>query len=485
MMTRYTLLLLSLLFVDRGFSQKQTKDDGTYPWNMLSTLYTSDSTGIILPLYDKNNSIYWINQNATVNKELPLPGPAFGISKWRSNILVFCTQNSIETQYNKKVHALMIDNKTKTILWDKVIYINPGGLYQQYLVTNDAEGNFAYVLVRTSNHSGSLREMFQTRRELRNMRATIAMTVIFLSDAGDPVVKEVSSSAIGGTCLANYANQKGEVALVTYNKGLLTAEKFGCDGQLQKALSVPFECDPEWKDECKGRHGIFKPGQDDLLIFAVADPDRSNENHRHLGNFAFDFGQGKVTTLESTKLTKDYFQQFKTDPGLGEPKHFKKIKELRPDGLLYLGDTLMISNEVRYLDNLATPDFHTWYWHSEGLIVSLYDKQYRLLHRFYLDRNYVNYNYSIGIGLSYHVRNGKILAFGSDGDLKFNSFYYILDPKYFTMEKKVASSVNLSEKYVSDTENIFWFRDSLVEGRWIEHFMANHVNTAFMATIYP
>jgi hypothetical protein len=71
--------------------------------------------------------------------------------------------------------------------------------------------------VRITNVSGSYDN--NQPKDVKRMGESSAITAVYLSDAGRPVARPVSSAAIGADYLGSFANRKGEVAILSYSNG--------------------------------------------------------------------------------------------------------------------------------------------------------------------------------------------------------------------------------------------------------------------------
>ncbi len=455
-------ILLLLLSITHAFSQKKDKPQ-EYPWDIAHTLYTSDSTGIADLAYGSDKSgIAFVRQDGTAEKELAIPGCSFGMGKWKGNILCFYTDN-FENKLRKEVHAVLVDAKTKTIISDKLIYTNPTNNQLEFSIGNDKDGNFGCLLVRISEYKGNPGRTIGGS-ENKKLQNTTALTAIFLSDQLEPTLKQLSSAAVGGQFFNNFIDSKGQLIIVSYAADQLVAEKFDKNGQLLKKLAAPvdyFQTDFDWDDSFRGQ---LDPENDNLLSFSMAHlPKRGRKSHLSL--FVFDFATGQIPLQESTELNKDYFRQFKDNPDLVKAKHFKMVENLKPDNIIFWKDKLIVFNEIRYnySASYSNGSSGATRFDSEGVIVSFYDKQYHLVHQLFLDRYYECF-FNIGRGLSYCLRDGKILAFGNElaHVASYGSFCYVIDPETYQLERKLPEWGEAPRMAPVDINHIFWFRNSII-----------------------
>jgi len=479
--------LLSVLFVllsfTGSFAQKKEKPT-EYPWQIRNIVYLSDSTGVgNLGYSDKKSGLAFLNQNGQVEKELSLPGNVTEIGKWKNNILCIYI-NEFAGKPAKEIHAALVDAKKRTILSDKLIYQNQGDIQLDLTPGKDNAGNFYYLLIRTTALAGDPGRTISEKEE-KKLGSTTALTALYLSDKLEPTLRQLQSAAIGGIFLSSFTNKKGEIAILTESNDQLIAEKFGQDGQLQKKLTTALEFPDDRRSTYSShRAGRFDPNADDLLAFSIENGDHKN-HHSLLSLFLFDFATGKVLTNGPSILDKDYFHQMKDNSELTKTKHFKDVEDLKPDGVLFIGDKLAVCNQIQYLWSLPQQGAAVRFT-SEGAVLSLYDKQLHLLHQFFLDMYYECFM-DVGRGLSYHLRDGKLLVFGNElaGVGAYGNFCYALDLNKFSVEKKIPEWGNVMKSYPVDPQTVFWFDKSILKNHAAgNYFFGKHVDSYLVKTEY-
>jgi hypothetical protein len=461
--------LMALL--NPGFGQKKEKTP-QWPWEIEKIVYTSDSSGAgIFRASKKKAGVVFVKENGEVEKEVSIPGYLLEIGKWKGNILVIYT-TEWDSKVDKELHAALVDSKTKAILSDKAIYQNPGNNNIETRVGNDEDGNFNYLLVRTSAAAGNHNSAYA--EEAKSV-ATTALTAVFLSDNLEASVKQLPSVAIGGLFLYNYTNKRGEIFIVSHSGGQVVVEKFGQNGQMLQKVASPVDmyAKGQWLHKGIGR---FDPATDDLLAFSIANLNSKKDNTISL--FIFDLKKGKVLTNGTQELNKDYFKQLKADPEMTKSKQFKDIEDLKPDGIIYMGDKLIVCKDIKEDVPPPGPGSAARY-KGLGAIISVYDRQLHLLHEFFIDKHYECF-INEGRGLSYHIRNGKLLAFDNEdtGIASYGNFYYVIDPEKYTIEKKTPEWGNLMKSYPVEISTLFWFRNSIVKSHSAgDNFFGTHIDS--------
>jgi hypothetical protein len=453
-------LLLSTLTILNAFSQP---DPGKHKWTTKKIVYTSDSTGVASLDYNDpaKSGLLFVSQDGAILKELAIPGYLIDIAKWKDHVLAFYSDEP-KGRVAKTIHAALVDTRTQAVAKDAVIFTNPGDHQLQCSAIADDEDNFQFLLVFTSKTKGRITNVWEEDDYSKIITTPLQLDAISLAAPFDFMTKPIATSGIGCEfVLGNYANRKGEIGLVTYNKGIITAEKFGLDGQLQKKIECPFEYEVGFQlIDCS--HGLFDPNAGESLVFSVANPGRSSRSQ--LGTFVFDFAKGNLLTLESDKLNKAYHKDLQNNPDLPKSKNFEDVEGFKPSGILFVGDTLITCREIRYREITAPSTPQNWF--SEGTIMSFYDRQFHLLHQLFLDRRFHSYT-SAGMGLSFHVRDHKVLVFGNetvhDFAITFKNICFVIDPANFSVEKKTVAWGDVPEKFAAITGTVFWFRNSLLK----------------------
>ncbi|HEY4107595.1 hypothetical protein [Puia sp.] len=479
-------ILLLLLSATPAFSQKSAASP-KQKWQIYKIAYTSDSTGVALLDYnEKRSGIVFLSQDGSIQKELPLPGEVWELAQWRGKVLAFyCDTWGKGWTVKKNIHALLIDPGTKAIVGDQLIYNNESGNMLDCTVNCDHQGNFHFFLVRTTGQKGDVGNE-KSWKEYNRLRNTVALSAVYFSDSFKPVVVPLTGAAIGADIyLGNYSNKAGEIGIVSFTKGVITAEKFGRDGKLQKTVTCPFEYSSDYWDYDNSIRGMFSPNDKDALVFSVANPD-DRSRHRNIGSFVFDFASGQTKTLESVQLNKDYFRSFKNNPDLEKTKHFKEVEAFRPAGIFFIGDTLVVTKEIRY-EEIVPPPSPVTIWHGNGAIMSFYDKQYQLLHQVFLDKRYEAFM-NLGRGLTYHIRDGKIYAYANilAGIGRLGNVCFVVNPKSYTVETKTPDWGDVTTSAPTLIEDMFWFRDKLLEDRTTEHYMFGaHIGSYLVTAAYP
>jgi hypothetical protein len=394
-----------------------------------------------------------------VDKEVPINGSTIvGLGKWRGNIVCFYTEAAENTR-KKDVHAVLVDGKTKTLLTDKVIYTNPGDHQLDLSMGNDVEGNFHYLLIRSTDFKAGFMHPVEYWQS-EHIQRTTGLTELRLSDQFQPALKELSCSGIGGDFLSSFTDAKGQLTFLSSVKDQLIAERFSPDGQPQQKLTAPFDYSPNGFDPIRFWVGQLDPSNSNILTFNIS----YGARRKYLSLFVFDFGVGKVTLQQKDELDKDYFRAFKDNPDLTSTKHFKSVDELKPDNILYTNDRMVVFDEIRY--DWCPGQNAACRQDAEGVIVSVYDRQqYHLLHRFFLDR-WFECKFGVGRGLSYTVRDGKIHAFGCQNftsfAYKYGNFYYVIDPEKNIAEMKTPDWGPDPQSDPIDTKSVMWFRNSIL-----------------------
>jgi hypothetical protein len=451
------------------FSQKQA----SHPWLLDSALYLSDSTAVATLAFreDKSGSAF-LDQNGYISNELSMPGRTIGLAKWKGNIIVFCVDQYDRWKMIKNIHAVLINIKTKAILQDQLFFTNPGKNFIVCKVIKDDQSNFGSLLVRTTGLEGNFDPNHPKR--VAHKAETTALTTVYLSDAFQPVTRSLSTAPIGTPYFAAYANRKGEMAILSYAGDKIVAEKFGSDGQLQKKVTVAFPGFNPWAVEANNSsRGAFRPDNDDILVFSVMK-----------GVFVADFGSEKAFPLETPGLNdKAYNDRVDSDPDAKKGKYFKYPGSFKPNCLFFVGDTLIFSKEIQYDQSNGGPNIR---FIAAGTMVTMYDGQFHWLHQFYLDRYFESFSDG-GRGWSYHVQNGRLLAFGNviTGAEHYDNICYVMDLHNYTNDLKTLEWGDGKRGDYSNIETVCWFRNNLLKNQATGREFSRHFEGRFVKIAYP
>jgi hypothetical protein len=426
-----------------------------FPWVINQIIHTTDSTGIAQLWSKDHEAIGAVRPDGTISNEVVVPGTIIGFGKFKGKVLALCTPEEQDFKVKKEVHALLIDDRAGKLIADNVIYTNTSGNLPIVTLVNDDEGNFQYLLVRTSGKESSVGIM-HFGKDNSKILATTALAEITLAADLKPVVTTLPSAAVGADFIAAYANRKGELFIISHANDQVIAEQFRQDGHLQQKLNAPLDFSPILDRDDEGNlRGIFDPRNIETLTFAMTAKDH-RDKHLILSFFIFDFASGKIPLQQSSVLDGDYSKQFKDNPDWKAVRNAKKVEEQRPDGIIYLNDKLLIFTDIRYTVQPSNPSAAARY-ESEATIVNIFDRQYHLIHQLFMDKDFESF-LSGGRGLSYHLHNGKIYAFGTenDGAAKYRNALFIIDPDKDLVTKITPDYGDGSRQDPVALDDLFW-----------------------------
>lgn len=456
MKTFYPTLLLLAISTHAFCQQGQPQE---YPWFITGKVYTSDSTAAaILQYHDSKRSIGFINQDGTLQKEIPLNGAnILGLGKWKGNIVCFYTEEKENTR-KKDIHAVLVDGKAQTLITDKVIYTNPGNRQLDMVVGNDAAGNFHHLLIRVTDFRAGFMHPVEWFSE--SIQRTTGLAQLQLSDQFQPVVKELSSTGIGGDFMSSFTDAKGQLTLLSFLKDQLIAERFSSEGQPQQTLTTPLDYTPNGISLINDWIGQLDSATGNILTFTIVHGGRP----KFLSLFVFDFETASIAFHQTNELNKDYVQSFINNPDHTGTRHFQPVDDLKPVNIVYTNDKLVVFHEITH--EWCPPNNGPCNLDAEGVIASVYDRHdYHLVHQFFLDR-WEETKFEVGRDLSCSLRNGKIHVFGcqniSNPVYKYDNFYYVIDPENNTAEKKTPEAGLNPQSDPIDARSILWFRNGIV-----------------------
>jgi hypothetical protein len=425
-----------------------------FPWIVNQIILTADSMGVARLFTREHDEVGFVQPDGTITNEIPVSGRIVGFGKWKGDIVALYMEDGQDYKVKKEIHAMLIDGRNRKSVMDKVIYTNTGGKLTMIKSINDDQDNFQYLLIRTTEQDGNSNMDAGGKEQTRTL-ATAALASIGLTADLKPVSVTLSSTAVGADYIAAFANHKGELSVISHANDQIVAEKFSPDGHLQLKLTAPldFTLTRGWMED--NIRGLFDPRNNETLTFALTAKDH-RDKHLVLSYFVFDFAAGKVPLQQSSVLDGDYRRQFKDNPDWKAARNCKNVEEQRPDGIIYLNDKLVIFSEIRYMEMPPRPDAAARF-ETEGAIASIYDRQFHLVHQLFLDKNLECFT-NAGYGLSYHVRNGKIYAFGTelDGIAKYRNALFIIDPNNNAVSKITPDYGDGSRQDPINVGGMFW-----------------------------
>jgi hypothetical protein len=379
------------------------------------------------------------------------------LGKWKGNIVCFYTEEKENTR-KKDIHAALVDGKAQTLITDRVIYTNPGNRQLDMVVGNDAAGNFHYLLIRVTDFRAGFMHPVEWFSE--SIQRTTGLAQLQLSDQFQPVVKELSSTGIGGDFMSSFTDAKGQLTLLSFLKDQLIAERFSSEGQPQQTLTTPLDYTPNGISLINDWIGQLDSATGNILTFTIVHGGRP----RLLSLFVFDFETAGIVFQQTNELNKDYVQSFINNPDLTGTKHFQPVDDLKPVNIVYTNDKLVVFHEITH--EWCPPNNGPCNLDAEGVIASVYDRHdYHLVHQFFLDR-WEETKFEVGRDLSCSLRNGKIHVFGcqniSNPIYKYDNFYYVIDPERNTAEKKTPEAGLNPQSDPIDARSILWFRNCIV-----------------------
>jgi hypothetical protein len=441
-----------------AFSQPNDKST-EYPWFITNRIYTSDSTAAaILEYHDNKRSVGFITQEGSLKEEIPLKGTnILGLGKWNGNILCFYTEEK-ENTHHKDIHAVLIDGHAQTLLADKVIYTNPGNHQLDMAIGNDATGNFRYLLIRATDFKPGFMHPVEWFSE--SIQRTTSLAELQLSDQFEPVVRQLSSVGIGGDFMGSFADDKGQLTLLSFQKKQLIAERFSTEGQLQQTLTTPLDYTPNGIAFVKDWIGQLDPANGNILTFNIVHGGR----HKYFSLFVFDFDARAIVFQQKEELSSNYVRALSNNPDLTNTRHFEPADNLKPVNITYTNDRMVVFHEIT--SEWCPPNNGPCTLKAEGVIATAYDRQpYHPVHQFFLDR-WEETKFEVGRDISCTVRDGKIHLFGcqniSNTNNKYDNFYYVIDPEKDIAEKKTPDGGLSPQSDPIDARSIMWFRNSIV-----------------------
>lgn len=410
-------------------------------WYVKGTLQHTDTQALTIIEYASfKNGVFMVNNTGAIEWDILIDGCILGISKYNGNLLVFYTargtwdriNNSIIYPINK-INVATIDIKSQKIIDDKIVY--KGRQYVIPYIQNDVTGNFNQLLIRSTQYA-------------KKVGKTKWLTSISLTSDGNVVNKNISSIAIEGSYIGNSAGKDGSFFIASFVNEKIVIEKFNHDGELiSKLESSPLDMQKKSKYRSVMTTDTFTNNAV-LLNLRVF----NKEKTKAFSNFRFNFDDSQVTTVNETPLNKTSSYKF---------DHYT---QLEPIEIFFTNDKIVMAKEVRFTEIITGSSGRAKIMeHGESLVLSIFDKQMKLLHDVVIPKATVSYS-KIDVGLGCHIHKDKmyILSGENYGMGTFENYCYTVNLNDGKWEKRKIGSNKPSMETGIYAQGTIWFANKFV-----------------------
>jgi len=423
-----------------------------------NTLAGNDSIAFTTLRYGRKDYGFGvISSKGIMNWQVPVPGYPLGMGKFKKNVIVFYTLENLEGFTTlKEVHAALINLQEKKITDDKVVYSRKDK-YQVYpFVLDDPQGNFTYLLIRTSALKGLLGNGAAQVKEKTN--ETTELNAISLEANLEPHSKDYKSIALESVFVTACVGMNNDLYVFSFSNDQLVTEKFDSDANLKGKLSAaaPAKTNKQFFPVTK-----YDSLRGNCVDVAIA----YSNNHQDdvMRSFRFDFNDQKAYTTEENVLDKSYTKQLKTTDGENKGlSNFKDIDELYPVQILETDNKIIVLKEIQFTQS-SNSDQNVLIYFREGSIISIYSKDLHPESNIIIDKDFRTYILG-GTGICSQPKNGKLYTVTCEMPRagKYKSYLYTININNGSMEKRELEKEDAGKGWITDPTTVAWFSNDFI-----------------------
>ena len=423
-----------------------------------NTLPGNDSIAFTTLRYDRKDYGFGvISSRGIMNWQILVPGYALGMGKFKNNVIVFYTLENLEgLTALKEVHAALISLHEKKITDDKVVYTRKDKYVVYPLILNDPQGNFAYLLVRSSGVKGAMAS--EAIGAQSKINETTQLEAISLENNLTPHSKDVKSIALESAFVSACIGANTDLYVSSFSNDQLITEKFDSSLNLKAKLSTTAPASTKKKFFPVITYNSLRGNCVDAAI-------AYSNNHKDdvMRSFRFDFNDQKATETDEVVLDKGYVKQLeKTGGNNSKLSNFKSIDELYPVQILETNDKVIIQKEIQYHFTPSGDNAEQFY--RQGAIISIYSKKDMSLERnVILDKEFGTYIMG-GNGMYSQLKNGKLYTVTCElaGAAKYKTYLYIINIKDGSMEKRELEKEDAGKGWITNPSAVAWFSNNFI-----------------------
>jgi hypothetical protein len=409
-----------------------------------------------------------ISQDGKVIWQLKVSGPIAGIAKKDNDILLFYTDEEIKNRIraeglSTKVNALLINDITGKKIQEKVVFDNGSIAFIDYRVLTRVDGSFVNLVVRVSNFE---KDRIDPDKERKERLTTSKLSLLDIQRDLSVKTSDIRAAGKEGLFLGSQLGKGDDLFFCSILDGQLMVERFLQSGAPSGKLSTPLAI--------KTTRGIVQPvisinphNLDEVFVglhYKSESRDITNQV------FGFNFSTKKVGSTGEDDLGK----AFKKSLELNEIKDLQSgslvdMEALTVIDVVVTEKKVAVIKEIQFTESSSVNSGGIWF-RNDVLIVSIYDRQWKLLQTIGLDKKY---EANMPVGRSVGIKPiGEKLHFvmsAVEGALKYATVYAVIDldnlklESYSMLDKKGLPKIQAIEGGAS-----LWFPDGVL----IEYFDA-------------
>lgn len=426
---------------------------------IVKTLTANDSIAFTTLRYGRKDYGFGVvSSKGVMNWQVRVPGYILGLGKFKNNVVVFYTFEDLKSLTAlKEVHVALIDLKEKKITEDKIVYKNETKYQIDPSILDDPEGNFTYLLIRTTPLKGGIGSMANNSETKLN--ETTQLSAISLQTNLATQSKDFKSIALESAFVAACEGINNDVYVASFSNDQLVTEKFDGDGDPKGKLSVGAPC------RTKSRfHPVIKYDNLQGNCIEVAIAYENNHKDDVLRSFRFNFNDQKAYATEEAVLNKDYVKRLEQPQGEKKTRlsNFKSIDELYPVQILETNDHVIVLKEIQYHFTPSGDDAERF--GRDGNIISIYSKKDLHTERdLIIDKTCETFIMG-GTSICSYIKNGKLYTVTCEltGPGKYKTFLYTINIDDGTMAKKELEKEDAGKGWITDPTTIAWFSDNFI-----------------------
>jgi len=341
-----------------------------------SIIYIGQEEAIFTVSSSKKDDESVVKMNASMNViwQTPIQDKILFISRLKNKILVISTPDW-KKSHNKlirKINAAILDPSTGKVVGEKLIFENSSHFYIDPDFMSDENNYFQGLLIR---HTNAKRVSYTYKGDVKK-GSTNQLDIISI-DEGLAVQIRTLTTRLGDEDMAYIGcamNKKEEIFIVGYSNNILIAEKYAANGVAPIAeLSVIYEA-----RRVSRKYGILNINESGDFL-AVAVEYRNPKDDHSIITALFNFAE-KKSYQQDEQFTKAHQRELK----------MSYLNDLEVSSVQFYGDKIIVSKETQPFESPRTPG-GTLRYESYQIIVSVYDKQLKLLKNLYLGRYYQSF----------------------------------------------------------------------------------------------
>ncbi|HZK62488.1 MAG TPA: hypothetical protein VFC34_00005 [Puia sp.] len=454
-------------------------------FRVVRMLQGNDSISFAAVRYNRTDyGIAVVDANARVKWQLPVPGYILGMGRQKDELFVFYTEMITMHNFSRKktIHVITVSLKRRSQVSDNIAFTNPGNHTVVPEVLNDPDGNFNFLLVRTTGNKGS--GMVQVGTAGPDKEAnTDLVSIITLDDAGNASATDIPTMAQNGKYIVSCTDAGKNLYLTSFVDGKLTMEYFDRSLKLVSSLATPLDLKEKYEYKSVIRCDGNAPNAVDFSLYYENNSKRFNN-----ALYRFDFSAKKVLTAPEVPLTKEYIRDKQAQNPGSAFSSLKVIDELKPVGILETPDKILVVKEIQYVYSKFNPQERQQAdrFTHEGAVVEIYSKDLKLLHELALGK-YVETFVETGYDVNFHIKDGNLFVVSCEqgGVASYADYVYVISLNDYSVSRKALARAGAGRDMYMEAANMIWNTNNFITPvSYVREFFGTTFRTSFQKYTY-